>query len=88
MDEAMIGDICFQLIDRSRLPTHRRVAPPKHDSIFPLKQTVRDIHAEINRLAKGKGKKPKFRTVFKSIDRDGGGSVDVNEFFTALGSMG
>jgi len=49
---------------------------------------LKDIHAEINRLAKSKGSKPKFRKVFQSIDKDGGGQVDVSEFVEALGTMG
>ena len=53
-----------------------------------LLEIIQSIHKEIHRrAAMGKGKLD-FRSIFESMDQDGGGQVDMAEFVVGLNSIG
>ena len=53
-----------------------------------IQELLKDIHKEMNRLARQAGGPPQFRAVFQRLDRDGGGELDVPEFIDGLSDLG
>jgi Ca2+-binding EF-hand superfamily protein len=66
----------------------QKAASKSKFSEFELVDMVQNIHKEINRLARTKGKTPNFKAVFSEMDHDGGGKVDISEFLEGLGNLG
>jgi len=55
---------------------------------FELTVMVQDVHKEINRIGRSKGRTPDFQAMFRDMDTDGGGQVDISEFLEGLAHLG